>query len=320
MKSPFGEVPALCKLKRPSYFFTVLCLGLISLLSLAHPQIATPVRQAGAACAKCHQQIFRNYLKKPMANASGMATERLVPGEFLHSPSEVNYQILVEDGAAWLVYRRQNNRVLQGRERLEYFLGFGHLGLTYLYSKNNYLLESPIAYYPDLKTYDMKPGLEKIDHLPGALTINATCLRCHMSAVQQPESGTENRYEGLPFLHLGITCESCHGDTREHIATNGIAGVVNPLKLTPEKRESVCIVCHLEGATNVERSGRSVLVFQPGQEITDYISYFAYTSENTIRRGVSEIEQFMSSKCKRTTGAGMSCMNCHRSGAESGYA
>lgn len=272
---------------------------------------ATPVREADAICAKCHQEIFLTYLGTPMANASGLATERLVAGNFLHAQSGTEYRVFLEGNAAWLNFRKPSDPDINGRERLNYFLGSGHLGLTYLYSKNGYLLESPIAYYSDAKTYDMKPGLGKIEHMPGALPINSTCLRCHMSAVQHPDSGTENRYQGPAFLHVGITCESCHGDTHEHVLTNGIKAVVNPVKLDSERRDSICIVCHLEGATSVEHRDRSVIDFKPGEDISDYISYFANASEKATQRGVSEIEQFTSSKCKQVTGERMSCMSCH---------
>jgi hypothetical protein len=246
-----------------------------------------------------------------MANASGLAGNRLISGTFLHDRSGIEYRIFSENNASWLTFQKRADPAINGRERLDYFLGSGHLGLTYLYSKNGYLLESPIAYYPGLKTYDMKPGLAKIDHMPGALPINSTCLRCHMSAAQPAGPGTENRYQGLPFLHVGITCEACHGDTRAHTASNGVKAAVDPVKLSPAKRDSICIVCHLEGATSVEHRNRSALDFKPGEDIGDYISYFARASENTTQRGVSEIEQFTSSKCKRATGAAMSCMNCH---------
>jgi hypothetical protein len=38
---------------------------------------ATPVREADAICSKCHQDIFRKYLGTPMANASGLASDRI---------------------------------------------------------------------------------------------------------------------------------------------------------------------------------------------------------------------------------------------------
>jgi tetratricopeptide (TPR) repeat protein len=288
-----------------------LLVSFLILKTLTYAATATSVREADSVCAKCHQQITRDYSGTPMANASGLARERLIPGKFTHTPSGVEYQVSTEGENAELRYRKPADAAIESSEKLDYFLGSGHLGITYLYSKNGYLLESPIAYYPDLKTYDMKPGLGKIDHMPGALPISSACLRCHMSAVQSADPGTENHYSGLPFLNVGITCESCHGDTRAHVATQGIAAVVNPLKLRPAERDSTCILCHLEGDTSVEHRDRSVLDFKPGQNIEDYLSYFAYVNENTTQRGVSEIEQFSSSQCKRSSGAAMSCMNCH---------
>jgi predicted CXXCH cytochrome family protein len=306
--------PLRCSIADTLHFcicFLLLAAGLLPSYAMAGSDTATPVIESDAVCAKCHQEIFRAYLGTPMANASGLATDRLVPGTFLHAASGVEYQVFTEHNSGWLSYRKRADPAINGRERLEYFLGSGHLGLTYLYTKNGYLLESPVAYYSDLKTYDMKPGMENIDYLPEALPVDSTCLRCHMSAAQRSDPGTENRYAGPPFLHTGVSCESCHGDTLRHVATNGTASVVNPIKLGPAERDSTCIVCHLEGATRVEHRNRSVLAYVPGQNITDYLSYFAYGGENTTRRGVSEIEQFSSSKCKRMSGAAMSCMNCH---------
>src|SRR5260370_25696351 len=103
----------------------------------------------------------------------------------------------------------------------------------------------------------MKPGLESMMQAPTALPVQAECLRCHMCAVQHSDSGTINRYSALPFLHAGITCESCHGDARQHLVTGGKTMVVNPSKLDAGLRDSVCISCHLEGDISVERAGTS---------------------------------------------------------------
>jgi tetratricopeptide (TPR) repeat protein len=288
-----------------------MCCCLPLLLSVTEAQSPTGVREADAVCAKCHQSIYQSYLKTPMANASGLAEERPKTGTFVHPASGIVYQIVDEAGTVSLNYRKLSDPAIAGKQRLDYFLGSGHLGLTYLYVKDNYLLESPVAYYPDLKGYDMKPGLENIRTLPGALQVDATCLHCHMSAVQQSEPGTDNRYQNLPFLHSGITCESCHGEASQHAASGGVGIVVNPLKLPAPERDSTCIVCHLEGTTSVARRDRSVLDYRPGQNISDYLAYYTKSGEKENHRGVSEIEQFLTSKCKRTSGDAMSCMNCH---------
>jgi len=279
-----------------------------SLPSVSSP---TPVRIADAACGRCHQAIFHSYLDTPMANASGMASNRAIPGALHHAPSRVNYTISSGSGSLWLSYEREGDPPLHGSQRLEYFLGSGHLGVTYLYSVNGYLLESPVAYYTDRQAYDMKPGLSSFQTMPPALPITAGCMRCHMSSVQRADPGSHNRYQGPPFLHGGITCERCHGDTAVHVATGGKAPVVNPIKLDPERRDSVCINCHLEGDTSVEHDGRSVLDYKPGDRISDFVSYFIYAGENVNGRGVSEIEELNLSKCKRVNGDRMSCMSCH---------
>ncbi len=246
-----------------------------------------------------------------MANASGSATDRLIPGSYSHPLSGAEYAVSRNGDGAVLSYRLHDPEPVSGSERLRYFLGSGHLGLTYLYEQNNYWFESPIAYYDALKAYSMKPGLERDRTATAALPLHPACLRCHMSGVQKTAEGSDNLYPQGPFREVGITCESCHGDTHEHVSSGGKILPVNPLKLTPEKRDSVCIVCHLEGDTSVERRGRNVLDFKPGEDISDYLSFYMYSGENTTRRAVSEIEQFRSSRCKLVTGPGMSCSTCH---------
>jgi predicted CXXCH cytochrome family protein len=289
----------------------LLLLLLCSFQSSAQTNAVT-VREADAVCGPCHAEILANYLKTPMANASGLAMERLLPGSYRQPSSGVTYSVIRQGDTALLHYTIPTAppaMPINGQENLKYFLGSGHLGLTYLYEKNGYWLESPVAFYAKLNGYAMKPGLENSSVMPPALPLDPTCLRCHMSGVQKQVAGTENLYNQLPFKQVGIICESCHGDTREHILSKGHAAVINPVKLSPERRDSTCIVCHLEGDTHVER--RDPLDFKPGDDIRDYLAYFVHDGQNTTRRAVSEIEQFNDSRCKRVTGPSMSCMNCH---------
>jgi predicted CXXCH cytochrome family protein len=274
-------------------------------------QLATPVREADAVCKKCHQEIYRKYLETPMANASGLAADRIFTGSFHHVPSGVSYRVSRKDETVWLNYSRPDDTGLQGSQKLDYFLGSGHLGITYLYSVNGYLLESPIAYYADNKRFDMKPGLAAVTTMPSALPMTRGCMRCHMSDVQREDPGTRNHFKGLPFLHGGVACESCHGSTTLHVSSVGKASVVNPAKLHPEERDSVCISCHLEGDTRIEHAGRNVDDYKPGERIADYLSYFVYANDSMMSRGVSEVEEFALSKCKQASGDSMWCANCH---------
>src|SRR5580692_10913941 len=186
----------------------------------------TPVSDADAVCAKCHEKIFKDYLTTPMANASGLATEKLEPGTLEHSNSGTEYKVTMAGKQPQLEYRSLRDPKATGKVALLYFLGSGHLGTTYLYSTGDFLFESPVAWYASSRSYDLKPGLAEIDHIPPPLPMQSGCLRCHMSSVQASVPGTINRYQGLPFLHGGITCEACHGDSNEHVSSHGKSAIV----------------------------------------------------------------------------------------------
>jgi predicted CXXCH cytochrome family protein len=277
----------------------------------AHAFQATPVSIADAGCAKCHKEILQKYLSTPMARASGRAEENLIPGTFLHVPSAVEYAVSNGNGQPHLTFRSRQNPHISGEYPLSYFLGSAHLGTTYLYELNHYLFESPVAWYAASHGYDMKPGLAAMAHMPPSLPMQSGCLRCHMSAVQRSDPGTINHYSGLPFLHGGITCEACHGDARRHVHSGRNDAIVNPAHLDPDRRDAVCISCHLEGDVSVERVGRSALDYHPGDSISDYLAFYVYTGNNLTARGVSEVEQFAQSTCKRMSGDKMSCTSCH---------
>lgn len=280
-------------------------------LPCAAPAQTTPVREADAQCAQCHAKIYRSYLGTPMANASGAAMENLKPATFLHKATNVKYKISNADGAAKLTATAASGAIGSIDRTLTYFLGSGHLGVTYLYSIDHYLFESPIAWYAASNSYDMKPGLAEMAQSPPPLPMQSSCMRCHMSAVQKSDAGTINRYEGLPFLHSGITCEACHGDARQHVLTRGKAAIVNPTKLDADRRDSVCISCHLEGDVSVERAGHSGLEYRPGDRISTYLAYYVRGGADLRARGVSEVEQLSQSICKRMSGDKMSCSSCH---------
>jgi predicted CXXCH cytochrome family protein len=269
------------------------------------------VREADASCAKCHAAIYRSYLGTPMANASGPAAEQLRAATFTHTASHTEYTVNTKDGQVLLSYRSLAQPDQTGSWPLTYFLGSGHLGITYLYSLGDYLFESPVAWYAASQRYDMKPGLAAMDQMPPPLAMQSSCMRCHMSSVQASDPGTMNRYSGLPFLHSGITCEACHGDSEAHVKNSGKAPLVNPARLSADGRDSVCISCHLEGDVSIERAGHSVLNYRPGESISTYLAFYVRTGADLTQRGVSEVEQLAQSTCKRMSGNRMSCTTCH---------
>ncbi len=294
-------------------FRLLLGLSLLATQCLAQSNLKSPttVRVADAICAKCHAEIYNRYLATPMANASGAAIDRPHPTSTVRSIAGVAYTFSYDVEGRKATLRSRLGDSESRIESLDYFLGSGHLGTTYTYADDGFLFESPIAWYAASGSFDLKPGLATLTRPVPALPLQSGCLRCHMSDVQPSDPGTINRYSGLAFLHTGVTCEACHGDASGHIANGDPSHVVNPAKLSTLKRDSVCINCHLEGDSLVTRADRSALNFKPGGSITDMVAYYVYSKRGLTARGVSEVEQFAQSGCKRASGDRMSCTSCH---------
>ncbi len=201
-----------------------------------------------------------------MARASGLAADGLLPGEFTHAASGVHYRLFLRDGRAWLSYDRSNApQLLKGEQELSYFIGSGQRGRTYLFQKQGFWFESPVNWYSKQQVWDMNPKSLDAKEMPFTLKVDPICLHCHTSSVQ-PSLGAVNHFGAQPFLYGGITCQSCHGDPAAHLASGGAAPILNPAKLSPAKRDSICLQCHLEGETAVNVPGRSLAAFLPGRE------------------------------------------------------
>src|ERR1035438_2599320 len=70
------------------------------------------------ACAGCHSSIYDSYVRTSMANASGPATDNLIPADFVHQKSGVHYRIYADDGKVWLSFERPNDPEVRGKHQL----------------------------------------------------------------------------------------------------------------------------------------------------------------------------------------------------------
>lgn len=276
---------------------------------------ATSARKADVVCARCHQSVYDSYMNTVMANASGPALEFATPATFRHQPSAVEYRVSVENGKVWLEFDRPGEFEiggLHGRRFLQYYIGSGNRGRTYLYDTDNYWYEMPINWYTSYGGYDMRPGFQNSISAPFDLPVASRCLHCHTSDAQLEIPGTRNRYSSLPFLHTGITCESCHGDSSGHIASGGKKGILNPAKLDPLRRDSICQQCHLEGEILIDRAGKKLAQYRPGELLTDYAAYFVHSGAPKAGFGpVTQVEALPLSKCKQASADKLTCITCH---------
>ena len=261
------------------------------------------------ACGKCHASIYKSFAKTAMAQASGPAADNLIAGEFSHPPSGVNYRIYSDAGKVWLSFERAGDPSVQGKRELLYFIGQGRRGRTYLFSVDGFVFESPVNWYSDRHVWDMAPAYGNAREIPMTLPALTGCLDCHVSGIRPPINGTENRYKMPVFAFDGVTCERCHGPGAAHV--NGGA-IVNPVKLSADRRDQVCMQCHLEGNAAIEREGKHLYEYRPGDDLSDYIRYYLLVdSRSPNLRAASQFEALAQSTCKKKSGDAMSCTSCH---------
>jgi len=265
------------------------------------------------ACAGCHSEIYRSYKKTAMAGASGAAGDGLTTGEFVDKKSGVTYRVFEREGRVWMSYERDGE--LRGERELEYFIGSGKKGRTYLFSDDGYLFEAPINWYSQEGRWNMTPAYTEAKEIPMNLPSYSSCLNCHTSGLQARVLGTRNKFSGKPYLHDGITCERCHGAGEGHLEGKG--GIVNPAKLPAERRDGICMECHFEGTVAVGQPGKHLYQFQPGDRLADDIHYFVLGgNQPPAAEALSQYQALSLSMCKRKSGDKMWCGSCHNPHSE----
>ncbi len=259
------------------------------------------------ACARCHASIYESYSRTAMAHASGLAIDNLLTADFVHRKSRVHYRVYGEDGRVWLSFERPGDPLVRGQRELLYYIGSGRRGLTYLFAVDGFVFESPVNWYGEKRLWDMTPAYQNATQIPMNLPAYTGCLHCHVSDMQLPLKGSENLYAMPLFAQAGVACERCHGPGSAHVKGGPI---VNPARLTAERRDAVCMQCHLEAKAAIERPGRHVYEYRPGDSLSDYIRYFVLADAAGLG-AVSQIEALTESTCKKKSGDTMSCTSCH---------
>ncbi len=245
-----------------------------------------------------------------MAHASGSAIQELIPGDFTHAPSGVHYRVYSDAEGAWLSFERSGDPAVNGKRQLQYFIGSGRRGRTYLFSVDGFTFESPINWYAQKRVWDMAPAYQSAQEIPMTLPALPACLACHTSNMKAPAPGTENKYSLPLFAHAGITCERCHGAGAAHATSKG--AIIDSSKLAPARRDDVCMQCHLEGNVAIEQPGKHLYEFRPGDNLSDFTHYFVFADDGSRSlRALSQSEALAQSVCKRKSGDAMSCTSCH---------
>ena len=257
-----------------------------------------------AVCADCHADIVRSYRQTGLARSSGRVTQVDKEGQYTARNSNLRFRVYRDKDRVFFSFNQGEAR---GVRELEYFIGSGLVGRTFLFNQDKFLYEAPVSWYAAARRWDLSPGYERYDRFILTRPVQARCLQCHSSQVQ-PRAGTQNGYLSPPFLEAGVGCERCHGDAAEHVASGG--SIVNPMKLTAERRDSVCAQCHLTGVKIIALSGNAKL-FRPGDRLADHSVVFVWADTDPDVKATSHYEKLARSQCKIASGDGLWCGTCH---------
>lgn len=292
----------------------------------AHPD----ARYVGdTSCVICHEEITKKYSGHAMANT-------LLPGSVADPKEKVGGKdATFQSGGMTFSLRREGNSLwhreelerggkclVSQEERVAFAIGSGQRGKSYLIEKDGRFFQSPISWFGTKDVWDLSPGFGSDRHF--SRNVNAQCLYCHAG-----ESKTENafnpQFEPLTERALGIGCERCHGPAGAHVdywfenpgpppSQQGKpdSTIVNPRRLEPGPRDSVCNQCHLQGAMRVERRGRNQREYRPGLELEDFWTVFLkHPAVADKFKAVGQVEQMESSQCHQKSGGTMGCATCH---------
>jgi len=262
---------------------------------------AIPLFVGSQACAGCHAAIARAYRATPMAISSGRITAPVSAGSFRHRASEVSYDI----EASGLV--RFSKGVASGTRQLDYYIGSGVAGRSFLYTRGGFLFEAPVTWYAQTRSWDVSPGYEADRTSRWNRPVEPSCLLCHASQTRWRED-SQNAYLDPAFEQNGVGCERCHGPGSLHIQGKG--KMVNPAKLDAGPRDAVCTQCHLSGESRVARSGKRMGDYRPGDRLSEFVAYFVKAGEGDFQVN-SHVEKLSRSGCKRAAGERLWCGSCH---------
>ena len=189
-----------------------------------------------------------------------------------------------------------------GQVDLTYFIGSRRMGRSYAYSREGHLFQAPVGFYTSRSRWDMAPGYENDSEPDLNRPITKECLFCHATGAK-PVKGTLNRYAEIGH---GIQCRRCHGESSDH------KQLINPSKLPPRQRDSVCEQCHLSGAARILKAGKTLEDFRAGQNLADYLEVFIApeASREAAVKVNSHAEALLMSGCRQKS-TSFWCGTCH---------
>jgi predicted CXXCH cytochrome family protein len=318
--------------ERLSFLHLMRVPGLLVMLALA-PALRASDYVPDSACASCHAAKYASYQGVGMAQsmrrpAASVLIEDFRNGRFFHKPSQSWFEMAWKDGK--LLFRRWQidaggRRINEIEQQVDWIVGSGHRSRVYLYrTPSGGLFQLPVAWYSQERAWGMAPGSDRADHDGITRSVRRECLFCHNA---YPDVAADSHWSPQRFpasMPEGTGCQRCHGPGADHVAlansgerTAAVrAAIVNPARLAPALRDSVCFQCHLQPAVALigpRRFERGDFSFRPGEALSDYMLHVDIDEPGRPRAQRFEINhhayRLRQSLCYIK--GGITCTTCH---------
>ena len=273
----------------------------------AAPAPARPALLDSTGCRRCYQDEVDGFARTAMGHSMRL------PGK--EPDGVVRYAgttIQMTSTPAGFVQTLSAAGTTQ-RFPISYVIGSGEHASGYLVDLGNHLFQSPVAYYRSRSGFDLAPGFEGKGDPDFTRPIAEGCVYCHAGS-NSYVPGTLNTYGTMPFRHMTIGCDRCHGPVQAHLAKPQSGNIVNPADLPDAARDGVCEQCHLLGVARIVNPGKRLTDYKPGDSLEDTLTIYhnvppAGTSAQF--KVISHSEQLALSVCKRSSGGRLWCGTCH---------
>lgn len=296
-------------------------------------------------CATCHAKIFESWQKTGMARSfqrpevANSIEDFTTKNRFYHQASDTWFEMLRRNGR---YYQRRwqigfgSKETNVDEQAIDFVMGSGSHVRTYLHQTASGILQQlPLAWYSEKGGYwAMNPGYDIPDQPNARRKINYECMFCHNSYPKIPAGHeqmlAEPRFTGA--LPEGIDCQRCHGPGLRHVEIARTAGasaqsiraaIVNPTRLSPERRQEVCFQCHLETTSfqfthSIVKYDRDPFSYRPGESLADFILYFdhAPATPHPVQTDdrfqiVNSVYRLRMSQCYLRSNGALQCTTCH---------
>jgi photosynthetic reaction center cytochrome c subunit len=270
------------------------------------PLAAEPI--GASRCKVCHASEVDGYARSAMAHSLRRAS--VEPSGTVTTPDAKITMYSTPNG----YWQRMQSAGDVSNYRIDYVIGSGTHANGYLVDIDGHLFQSPVAFYKSRNSYDLAPGYENTKDPDFTRPVAEGCVFCH-AGTELHISGTDNQFRKPVFPDQAITCERCHGPSEKHLADPRAGTIVNPAKLEPGARDSICEQCHLMGAARVPNPGKEFRDFQPGQRLettfTTYRDALPPDAPAKEFKVISHVEQLAMSTCARSSQGRLWCGTCH---------